>query len=40
VRQIFYRIPYGMQFENNGTNLIIKKPRDLTKGVKIPWTTL
>jgi hypothetical protein len=34
------KIAYGMQFEDEGTNLIIKKPGDPTKGVKIQWTTL
>jgi hypothetical protein len=34
------KIAYGMQFEDDSTNLIIRKPGDSTKGVKIPWTTL
>jgi hypothetical protein len=31
---------FGMTFQNDGTNLIITKPGDPTKGVKIPWETL
>jgi hypothetical protein len=30
------KIPYGMEFEDDGLNLKIKKPGDSTKGVKIP----
>jgi hypothetical protein len=33
------KIPYGMQFEDDGTNLIIRKPGDPTKVVKIQWET-
>jgi hypothetical protein len=33
------KIPYCMQFEGDGANLI-RKPGKTTQGVKIPWTTL
>jgi hypothetical protein len=31
------KIPYGMQFDYDEKNLIIRKSDNPTKGVKIPW---
>jgi hypothetical protein len=32
--------PFTLKFNYDENNLIIRKPGDPTKGVKIPWTTL
>jgi hypothetical protein len=34
------KFPFGMRFEDDGNNLIIRQQGSSTKGVKIPWTTL
>jgi hypothetical protein len=32
--------PFGMKFDYDENNFVIRKPGDPTKGVKIPWATL